>query len=1119
MRTYLFTMLPLFLLLIAGSAFAQAQEKIAVLFLAPAISEKAPGTTPLFLKRGYLPDETLQAHLANQGIVWEAETLSTKMTWDYLKQFNVIVLLGYPMLLEHDAYAPVLKEKEGLLARFIAEGGGVMLTLSSMWDLERDTEALNRFLKPYDAQVLSEQVVEKNLALTLPSLAPSALAWTGNVTKSPLTEGVRGLLYPSEHAWAYYTHPVQTGTAWQVLLRGTASASSFSVKLGSGDTTKRPGTYSSNPPMLAVRDSGKGRIVLWPTIPSATIIDGYHQFWYGGHIMEGTNQNLRSDGRKLLFNLLGWLAAPSKGQFGGYVPKPVDSGMGNESGFQTVDWDKVSLTGRTIPNAYRGLVGMQSNLSGGKNSPAEMIQAAKDAGYHFAAFTEDLSKLTAEKLETLRKLCADASSDTFQVYHGFRYFDESGNAWATFGRTVGWPKDDWWSKKRPGAITINNLIFRGFQYCPSILLTPNKNPEPAIFQGNFKNFAVYTYAGGKLLDDATATYQRLQGEFFDLYPMVVHQTASVAEVKAAAAAPFQCYTRWWELADVQSAFTGNYCVYKGMYIFHKPPFVSSGPVIEDFRVFNFGTADLAIPNNDRYRIRLWASAPRGLKEVAIYDGEALYRRFLLNGEKEWTVEVDGYQENEHHFLAVVTDTAGGKAISADRWTNQNEVGMVRCTDNINTYTGGKYMAVKFFALRGLESYIDRQAGSMTYFPRGLPSIERPAVEQRLSVVSRFGYIKDDVCEYSYPPTASPNWNHNDQPENAVPAEALTGGVRTTMFAPRASGTSVYLVEGDYTAVRDIELPQNYLMVYNGTWVKDAETLYISRADGTGYCKQFKQNSPYASGPFTGVEYVANMAPLGGSRAIVPLSPNLNYGLVYANGERTGMNVTVPIQEKRLRKGERFSYKYLAVWSTVNAVPDNSFIEEVYDKLGLRGKPAYTVAPAQGKVLDTRYILRLQAQDYGFAGKISEAKLPLDLPVTIDGLNPRWPAGILYKGRNELFVPTWRMDKVGNRYVENVKTPGENQLRRFAVFENAGLLQVDTETGGKDVYIGNLLTCNNPEIFLSLDDVRPGKAVITANNPNDKPVTCIIKPGPGFDLLGSFSKTVTLQPGGYERISL
>ncbi|HEY3417002.1 MAG TPA: hypothetical protein VGM23_08985, partial [Armatimonadota bacterium] len=954
MHKYLLAILTVVLLLAIIPAQAQGKDKTCVLFLYPGVTENAPGKAPLYARRTYLPDETLQAKLTEQGIVWTAEPLSTKMTWDYLKQFNVIVFLGYPMAEKHDTIKAALKEQEGLLTRFIAEGGGVLFTSSTeygMWGLERDTEALNRFLKPYDAQVLSEQVEEKDKTLTLPSAGCSALAWTGNVAKSPLTEGVRGFLYPTDFAWTYYTHPLQTGDAWQVLLRGSTSAGSFTVKLGSGDATKRPGSYTGNPPLLAVRESGKGRLALWPVIPSTIIIDPYHQYWYNGQIMEGTNNNLPSDGRKLLFNVLNWLAAPSKEPFGGFVPPPVDTGMGDEVGFQAVNWDKVSITGKTFPNAYRGLVGMQSNLSGGASSPAEMIQAARDNGYQFAAFTEDLAKMTADKLDTLKKLCLDASSDTFQVYPGFSYRDESGNAWVTFGRTISWPKDDWWSTKRPGAITISNLIFRGFQFCPVVLVSPNLNPEPAWFQGNFKGFAVYTYTAGKQIDDATPVYQRLQENGYDLIPFVVHQVGSTTEVKAAAAAPFQTWTRWYELSDVLSAYSGNTSMYKGNYVFHRAPYISSGPTIEDFRVYNFGTADLAVPNNDRYRIHLAASSPKGLREIAIYDGQTLYRRFLLNGVTEWTQDIDGFQDKDRDFMAVVTDAAGGKAISADRWTGVQENALVRCTDNINTYTGGKDQTVKFFALRGLESYIERQAGAFNDFPvMGIPETERFAVDQHITSDSRFGYIKDDVLDYAYPPSASPNWNHNDQPEVAVPQTTFTGRTRVTLFSPRPSGTSAYLVEGDYTILRDLTIPRDAISVFQGNWTKDAEVLCIARPDGKVTCAKMGQRLTYQAGALNGVDYVANLAPIGGSRAFIPLSPDLNYAAMMGGEGRVYLGAGIPVPGKTLAKGQQFSYKYLAVWSTVNAPPDNSFVEEVCNTLGLRGKTAYTVTPKHGKVL-------------------------------------------------------------------------------------------------------------------------------------------------------------------------
>lgn len=201
-------------------------------------------------------------------------------------------------------------------------------------------------------------------------------------------------------------------------------------------------------------------------------------------------------------------------------------------------------------------------------------------------------------------MCLAASDDKFQAYPGFRYRDESGNSWATFGRSLSWPKPEWWSKRRPGALELNNFVFRGYQYPPVIMLAPHKNPEPAVFQGNYKGFALQTYQAGKLVDDATDVYNNLQRNGFNVFPVAVNEVETPEQVRAAAALPVQTYMRWWELADVLAALSGNVAMHQGAYVWDWSAFVSSGPLIRDLRVFNFGTADLAVPNNDRYRVRL-----------------------------------------------------------------------------------------------------------------------------------------------------------------------------------------------------------------------------------------------------------------------------------------------------------------------------------------------------------------------------------------------------------------------------------------------------------------------------------------------------------------------------------
>jgi len=1087
-----------------------------VLFLHGKVVVTEPGQEKIFVLRGFLPDERLQDIMAAEGIAWTAGNFSTRLSWEYLHQFNAIVLLDFPMVGKHPGMEDDIRAAEALLARYVAEGGGLLytgITEYGMWGMERGTEEVNRFLAAYDAQVLSEQVEEQDPGLLLPSFGMSALAWTGNVQPHEVTEGVRGLLYPVDFAWAYYTHPVQVGDEWDVLVRASPSARTITTTLGkSDDEAVEPGSLSSEPALVAVRQAGAGRLALWPTVGSAYIIDGYHPFWGGGLIMEGTDQRKPSDARELLLNLLGWLGEPSRGTLGGVAVWPPQIEIGDEVGFQRIDWDEVEITGRMIPNAYRGLIGLQSDLSVGEASPEELIAAAREAGYDFAAFTEDLATLTPEGFARLKQVCLAACDEEFQAYPGWLYHDESGNSWTTFGHRLEWGQ--------PGALVKNNLVFRGFGFPPLILTDAGHNPEPAWFQGNFKGMAVLTLRGGEIVDDATETYVGLQDRGFALFPVIVNFAGSPAQVQAAAAAPWQTWVRWWELEDAISALTLNSAMHQGRYVWQRTSFVSGGPLIEDFRVYNFGSADLAIPENDRYRIHVSLSAPAGLREVAIYDGPELYRRVLLDGEQEWTGEFEGYQDKNRQFLVVATDEAGGKLISAVGWTMTQEANVVRCTDNLNTYLSGKFEAVNFFAPRGLESYIDQQAGNGVFFPLDFTDeTKRPAVDQQLPLVGRFGWIKDDVLTHSYPPDASGNWNRNDEPLPATPLSIWEGRTRQVVFAPRAGSTTVYLIEGDYTVLRDAEIEQARIPVFRSQWLTDAETVVVQRARGPAEVSVLDKRKSRVFGPFDGADYIAQLAPPGGSRAVIPLQTDMVFDAMWQSAGTATLMAHLDLPSGRLARGDRLSYRYLAVWDTVHGRPDTGFVEEVCDTLGLRGDPAYTVAPTHGEVLDTRFALRLRADGGGFAGIISQATLPLDLPVLIEGLNDRWPAGILYRGDNELLVPVWRFNRVGDRYAERERRPGGNQLLRFAIQDGVGMLQVDTELGERDVYIGNLLVCDRPEVFLGLDDARPGKAVISANNPLDEPVTVTIRPGPGFDLLGEFSHTVTLPAGGLARIEL
>lgn len=48
---------------------------------------------------------------------------STRMTWDYLQQFDDVVVLDFPMIEKHEDQKAEVRATEQLLARFVSEGG------------------------------------------------------------------------------------------------------------------------------------------------------------------------------------------------------------------------------------------------------------------------------------------------------------------------------------------------------------------------------------------------------------------------------------------------------------------------------------------------------------------------------------------------------------------------------------------------------------------------------------------------------------------------------------------------------------------------------------------------------------------------------------------------------------------------------------------------------------------------------------------------------------------------------------------------------------------------------------------------------------------------------------
>ena len=562
----------------------------------------------------FAPSRELGHELDKYGFVGGMLPISEKLSLADLKEYNVVIV-GVDQSDTKLSLPPEVAVRFGkMLAEYVQGGGGVWFTRNGGYQFGKDIDALNRMLEPFGAKMLNEQIVDRTKTFYAPSCR---VYWTGDIDEChPVTAGVRGLFYPEPHStyprYTDFTSPIECSPEWSVLVRGSGTAWSFEREKAGELKPEKAGHFSSAPPFLAVREYGKGRVVLFGSTASLYWEDTHHPFWCDGRLMAGEFGGKPGDGLTLTVNTLRWLAESSKGVYGAehqpWTP-PKDS---SEVGFVPIDWDKVRFPARAFEREYQGLIGPQTSLSGGQGSPEEFIAEAQKAGYDFIAFGEELANLTPEKYERLKKVCASACQRAFRAYPGFRYYDENGCRWMVFGDRTTYPPAEWLSKKYPGRILSNNGLSRGWSWPPVILLDNHANPQRAWFQGNYKFIATAIYdSGNRLADDSGEDYFHLNNDRFKLNPVAVRLLDHPSQVAQARCGGFQNRVRWPD-ADVIRAYTGRYCDYRGRYVWFRPVYVSEGPSIEDLSIVNFGTTDLAVPGNDRCRLHFRASSPDGL---------------------------------------------------------------------------------------------------------------------------------------------------------------------------------------------------------------------------------------------------------------------------------------------------------------------------------------------------------------------------------------------------------------------------------------------------------------------------------------------------------------------------
>jgi hypothetical protein len=691
-------------LVLATLVTARAAPAPAILFASP------QGAAYGYVDLGYLGE------LHAKGFEVDYTEALAELTWERLARYHALVLYEYPA-------REAGKVTADLVDRYLQAGGGVLLFPTEM---NAYRHPLYETTSRYGLRVPTERLVEKDAARTarFPHMPGTTAAYTDQVAPSPVSEGVKGVWYPTNESYnCSHTTPIVVDPTWQVVLRGSPTSTSVPVDLKTSlmpeleNAFSRPGPETA-PAFFAIRDLNPGRLAFLNQWRVHTVGSGTKWLFERRILSQGFDTR-PSDMGRLLENTFRWLCAPSlaSGTLGGYTMPPDRLTPPNlrpetKQAYNTQFWHyepEVLGYGRPPATAplFRGLIGARTAYSTGQGSVADYARAAEASGLDFVVFAEDFAAMTPAKLEQLRADCAAASTATVQLYAGFTVTDNIGNRMLLCGTAPAWVPD--YCLTGPGKTvfyrqaTEANGLFTGYG-TPALdwaLATYHDTGNIGYFHftadphGNrvqhlrlYAMAALRTYEGGRLVEDVTADYLVCAAGTIPPTPVSVNLVRSPEELSAEArlargltycqakgrGSIFQDALRWTHQYDAVNTFPSD-----GPRILAWPACHRVGTLGAE----EFVTAPAVMPSP------LAVSAEKGLREVRIHNGPELFRRFLLDGQKEWSLTLVLEATVQKNLVAVVTDMAGGTAVSFARrcWKDGGRE-VVFCSDHVNDCKSG-----------------------------------------------------------------------------------------------------------------------------------------------------------------------------------------------------------------------------------------------------------------------------------------------------------------------------------------------------------------------------------------------------------------------------------------------
>jgi hypothetical protein len=1076
-----------------------------------------------------------------------------KLTPELMRQYNVVVL---PTLM---GWSTDQKPEElgRYLDDYLRSGGGVMLFQLTYLEGIPLFEALNTWLKPYGASFRWEELEDDAHKYADPPAVPwqaPHFFWTDNVAASPLTRDVKQVFWVPGAFRGPHLAGLNVDKNWQVLLSAPATTKQYKLTYSKADfyvkrTEDVPTTGAV--PLLAVRQVGKGRLAVFGGSPAT--------FWFDlgkpvyGRVPQERGDGVRkSDWMPLLYNVLRWLAEPAQkaGKPGGYnsqVQFSVRPDYGNRT---PIDWEKVDRegvspelvqqtltwhggvtaqdwkdweTGKYKP--YKVLLAAKTSLSGGKGSVADWKKAALAAGYSAVVFREDIYNLTPEQWTAFRKECDAASDATFRAVVGQEYEDWIGNKFMHFQGDLIYPPH--LAERSTNNKMRDQLSFFCDEGWPVRLpLSVKHNPTEFWNYRLTYGWPMYIYdAGGKLTEDNRREWEELVDSYEYPTGVAVHLLDDPAQIPQAATGA-QTYVLATSLPDFNGRSAGD------LFGCSNNPrvFTTTGPMIDNFHCLNMfrttlGSRDVA--GSYRYKTWIKAHSDKPIARVELWGGDEPVRVYRPMT-KEFSAVVDELHDRQRGLWLKVVDVDGGEARATGIMVHDKMLEFVWCgdlenalpyglgTDDAgNVFTIGIGTRVKS-SFQGIDGPGTDGYDMWRYVPWGTDT-SAPAVGLLGDVRLWTNEEKTlpDAKEWYTSRVSMPYGSREVMDERLTATRLVNWQDYVPKYQPAINGWYPFTQDHDTTAFDlvhdDVEFHRSAgvpaLQWSHGAMTFKQDVTLSSTQPLNVLLARFNNNMPL---PYAYTS--AGEVPLGdhviklGKGGFLTWPGQMGHVTVFGldddfavrvnnTGKRVYLDLGYNFPGRQFKTGEKFTYQLVTMrWPSGMPLSDRLDVR-VAAALNLADRePAYTVAAKRGTVVGTQLFLDLQADKGVFTGSFSRAWLGTRVPARLWGLNHRWTACVWRKGAaDQILAPLCpRAD------------------------DQAAYFSLDLENEAGDLFLGSVVTCDQPEVWIRVLQRSDAGFDVVAHNPGEQAVTVNLQGEPGGPLEG-FKQTVQLAPGAEQRL--